>query len=222
METNYALVRIISVLTFIYITRLIYSHKLKIGYSWFLFLLGMGFLILSIWPGAINLVSWITGSTSWLNNVLFFLIVFLFIIVVHCTIMISSLTYCVKELGQQIAISFAEIDEKNLNKLIDSLQTINTKITRTVLNDEEPCVTANAFNMDESIPQAYSETVNAESTTTTSTTDPVGVELTVTTDMIGHGNSNAVASKEHNRQPDKMHEIVSCKGKMDNKSPSSD
>ena len=114
MKTNYTLVRIISILTFIYITRLIYSHKLKVGYSWFLFLLGTGFLILSVWPDAIDFLYLVTGSESWLNNVLFFLVIFLFIIVVHCTIVISALTDRVKELGQQIAISFAEIDEKNL------------------------------------------------------------------------------------------------------------
>jgi len=133
METNYALVRIISIVTFIYITRLIYTHKLKVGYSWFLFLLGTGFFILSIWPGAINHFYWITGSTSWLSNVLFFLVMFLFIILIHCSIIISRLTDRVKELGQQIALSFAEIDEKNLNKLINSLQTINTRITNDVL-----------------------------------------------------------------------------------------
>ena len=135
METNYILVRIISILTFIYITRLIYNNKLKIGYSWFLFLLGIGFLVLAIWPSAINLFYWLTGSDSWLTNVLFFLVMFLFIIVVHCTLMISRLIDRVKELGQQIAISFAEIDEKNLNKLINSLQSINTRITRDELDD---------------------------------------------------------------------------------------
>ena len=49
--------------------------------------------------------------------------------------MISRLIDRVKELGQQIAISFAEIDEKNLNKLINSLQSINTRITRDELDD---------------------------------------------------------------------------------------
>jgi hypothetical protein len=46
------------------------------------------------------------------------------------------LTDRVKELGQQIALSFAEIDEKNLSKLISSLQVINSRITHDVLNSE--------------------------------------------------------------------------------------
>jgi ABC-type transport system involved in multi-copper enzyme maturation permease subunit len=128
MESN--IVRIISILIFVYIIRLIYNHKLKVGHSWFLFIMGVGLLILSIWPGAISILYVISGTKSWLNNIMFFLVLFLFLLVIHCTIVISALTDRVKELGQQIAISFSEIDEKNLNKLIKSMQKINTKIQR--------------------------------------------------------------------------------------------
>ncbi len=110
MEINSVFIRSVSILTFIYIIRLIYSHKLRIGHSWFLFLLGMGFLILSVWPGTIRWVTLITGAHSWLNNILFFLVAFLFMIVVHCSLMISALTTRVKELGQQLALLSSEID----------------------------------------------------------------------------------------------------------------
>ena len=112
MEINYILIQIVSILTFIYIIHLIYAHKLRIGHSWFLFLLGIGFLLLSVWPSAIHMVAFITGSSSWLSNILFFLIMFLFIIVVNCTLMITGLIGHVKELAQQLAILNSEIDEK--------------------------------------------------------------------------------------------------------------
>ena len=113
MEANHVLIRVLSILIFIYIIRLIYAHKLRIGLTWFLFLLGAGLLILAVWPSAISMVGCITGSTSWLSNILFFLIMFLFIIIVNCTLMISGLTSRVKELGQQIAILSSEIDGKS-------------------------------------------------------------------------------------------------------------
>jgi uncharacterized membrane protein YtjA (UPF0391 family) len=59
------------------------------------------------------MVGFITGSSSWLSNILFFLIMFLFLIVVNCTLMITGLIGHVKELGQQLAILNSEIDEKN-------------------------------------------------------------------------------------------------------------
>ncbi|MDR4505573.1 MAG: DUF2304 domain-containing protein [Candidatus Scalindua sp.] len=113
MATNYIFIQTISVLTFMYIIRLIYTHKLRIGNSWFLFLLGMGFLVLTVFPKTINILGYMTGSTSWLSNILFFLIMFLFIIIVHCTLMIKGLISRVKELGQQLALLNSEIDEKN-------------------------------------------------------------------------------------------------------------
>lgn len=97
-----------------YIIRLIYTHKLRIGNSWLLFLLGIGFLVLTVFPKTINILGYVTGSTSWLSNILFFLIMFLFIIIVHCTLMIKGLISRVKELGQQLALLNSEIDEKNL------------------------------------------------------------------------------------------------------------
>ncbi len=113
MVTNYIFVQTISVLTFMYIIRLIYTHSLRVGNSWFLFLLGVGFLILTICPGAISVIGCVTGTTSWLSNILFFLVMFLFIIIIHCTIMIKGLISRVKEMGQQLALLNSEIDEKN-------------------------------------------------------------------------------------------------------------
>jgi hypothetical protein len=74
----------------------------------------MGFLVLTVFPKTINILGYITGSTSWLSNILFFLIMFLFIIIVHGTLMIKGLISRVKELGQQLALLNSEIDEKKL------------------------------------------------------------------------------------------------------------
>lgn len=119
MDINYTFIRILSLLTFLYILRLIYGHRLRIGHSWFLFLLGIGLLFLSVWPKAIHTVYVLTGSTSWLSNVLFFSIAFLFIIIIHCTVMISALTTRVKELGQQLAILSSESTEKHACRCLD-------------------------------------------------------------------------------------------------------
>lgn len=113
MEIHHVFIRASSLLTFSYILRLIYAHKLRVGHSWFLFLFGAGFFVLSVWPNAIDLVTVITGTRSWLTNILFFLMFFLFIIIVHCSIMISALTDRVKELGQQLAILNCAMDKQN-------------------------------------------------------------------------------------------------------------
>ncbi len=116
MEPDYTLIRVISILISLYILRLIYTHKLRIGYSWLLFILGMGFVVLSISPNVISVIKYITGSVCFITNIIFYLIISLFLIIVHCTLMISSLTSHVKELGQEISLLSSELDEEKLKR----------------------------------------------------------------------------------------------------------
>lgn len=116
MEANYFLIRLISITTLVYIIRLIYTHKLKIGHSWLLLVLGIGFIVLSIWPDTIKSIQYITGDHSLLVNIVFFLIAFLFLITIHCSVMISQLTSNLKELGQELAIISSEINEEKMKR----------------------------------------------------------------------------------------------------------
>ena len=110
MESKDLLYQVISILIYIYILRLIHGHRLRVGHSWFLLLFGGGFLVLAFWPGAIDLVVFITGSNSLLDNILFYCVMFLFFIIVHCSLMIFDLTSRVKELAQEVTLLNSEID----------------------------------------------------------------------------------------------------------------
>ena len=125
-EVNHLFIRFVSICTLVYIIRLIYAHNLRIGSSWFLLVLGTSFFVLSIWPDSIEILSLFTGTNSWASNILFFFVIFLFIIVVHCTIMISGLINCVKELGQELTLLASDIDEEKIKKEAGSAHAIET------------------------------------------------------------------------------------------------
>lgn len=124
LEVNHIFIRIVSILTLLYVVRLIYTHNLRIGSSWFLLALGTSFFVLSIWPNAIEILSIFTGTNSWVSNILFFFIIFLFIIVIHCTIMISGLINRVKELGQELTLLTSDINEEKIKNEAGAAHTI--------------------------------------------------------------------------------------------------
>lgn len=135
-EVNHIFIRIVSMFTLAYIIRLIYAHNLRIGSSWFLLILGTGFFVLSIWPDSIEILSIFTGTNSWASNILFFFIIFLFIIVVHCTIMISGLINCVKELGQELTLLMSDMDEEKIKNEAGAAHAIETATVHPlIIND---------------------------------------------------------------------------------------
>jgi len=135
-EVNHIFIRIVSMFTLAYIIRLIYAHNLRIGSSWFLLILGTGFFVLSIWPDSIEILSIFTGTNSWASNILFFFIIFLFIIVVHCTIMISGLINCVKELGQELTLLMSDMDEEKIKNEAGAAHAIKTATVHPlIIND---------------------------------------------------------------------------------------
>ena len=136
LETNFLFIRIISFFTLIYIIRLIYTNNLRIGSSWFLLILGTGFFFLTIWPGSIEILRLFTGINAWFSNILFFLITFLFIILVHCTIMISGLINCVKELGQELTLLTSDINEEKIKKEAGAAHAIEAALTHPLIVKE--------------------------------------------------------------------------------------
>ena len=143
METHYIIIRIVSISTLLYILRLIHNHKLRIGNSWYLLILGTGFFILSAWPGAVDILSLFTGTNSHFSNVLSFLIIFLFVIVVQCTLMISSLVNHVKELGQEITLLSSEINEEKIKREAGMAHAINAATMSPIISDELRKITLN-------------------------------------------------------------------------------
>lgn len=115
MNTGYLFFRIVSILVFLYVLRLIHNHRLRVGHSWFLLCLGAGLLVFSFWPKTIDWLFYLTRSNSFFDNLSLFLIAFLFVIVVHCSIMISDLTGRVKELAQELALLGAEMENGKEN-----------------------------------------------------------------------------------------------------------
>jgi len=166
MEANHIFIRIVSVFTLLYVLRLIHTHKLRIGNSWFLFILGVGFFILSIWPGSIDILSVFTGTNSWLSNIFFFLIVFLFIIVVQCTLMISGLVRHVKELGQELTLLSSEIDEEKIKREAGAAHAIKAATVYPIIANELQSMTLNPsdlVNNEPFLPESTAEKDRKES-----------------------------------------------------------
>ena len=143
METHHIIIRIAAIFTLLYILRLIHNHKLRIGNSWYLLILGTGFFILSAWPGAVDILSLLTGTNSHLSNVLSFLIIFLFVIVIQCTLMISSLVNHVKELGQEITLLSSEINEEKIKREAGMAHAIKAATMNPMISDELRKMTLN-------------------------------------------------------------------------------
>lgn len=104
MQFDYIMIRFICLCIFGYIMALIYNHRLRIGYSWFLLLLSTGLLLLSVWPDSLTVMKFITGDPSLIINLLFMLALFLLALTIHTSLNNSELTFRMKELSQEIAL----------------------------------------------------------------------------------------------------------------------
>lgn len=112
MEPKYLVIRLLSIMMFCLIIRLIYCSKLKIGASWIWLVFGLGFLILTLWPGAIDLSMKLIKVNSWIEVVFFFIVVFLLVINIHFSMVISGLADRSKSLAQEIAFLNRKIEDK--------------------------------------------------------------------------------------------------------------
>ncbi len=116
MEPKYLAIRLLSIMMFCIIMRLIYGSKLKTGSSWMWLVFGVGFLFLTLWPGAIDLCMKFVKVDSWIEIIFFFMLISLLIISIHFSIVIAGLTDRSKDLAQEITFLNREIEDMKDNK----------------------------------------------------------------------------------------------------------
>ncbi len=111
MELKYLVIRLLSIMMFCLIIRLIYGSKLKIGSSWIWLVFGVGFLTLTLWPGLIDLSMKLVKVDSWIEIIFFFMLVSLLVISIQFSMVISGLTDRSKDLAQEVAFLNREIED---------------------------------------------------------------------------------------------------------------
>lgn len=114
METSSIILRILSVGFFIYTLHLIHEQRLKVGSSWFLLLLSLATLLLTLWPGGAKMVSIVTGMDNLAVNILVVFVILLLMLVINSSVVIAGLTSRIKELGQEMTLVHYGLD--NLQK----------------------------------------------------------------------------------------------------------
>ena len=113
MEPKYIFIRLLSIMMFCIIMRLIYSSKLRTGFSWIWLVFGVGFLTLTLWPGVIDLSAKLGKVNSWTEIVFIFILISLLIINIHFSLVITNLIDRSKALAQEMAFLNREI-ERNM------------------------------------------------------------------------------------------------------------
>ncbi len=116
MEPKYLIIRLLSVIMFCLIIRLIYGSKFKTGASWIWLVFGLGFLVLMFWPGAIDLSMKLLRIDSWFEIVLLFILVSLLVINIHFAMVISGLMNMSKNLAQEVTFLNQEIEDIKKDK----------------------------------------------------------------------------------------------------------
>ena len=111
MEPKYITIRLLSIMMFCMIMRLIYGSKFKTGTSWIWLVFSLGFLTLTLWPGAIDLCIKFTKLDSWVEIVLVFVSISLLTICMHFSIVIANLTGRSKDLAQEIAFLNRKVED---------------------------------------------------------------------------------------------------------------
>ncbi len=111
MEPKYIAIRLLSILMFCMIIKLIYGSKLKTGASWIWLVFGVGFLTLTLWPGLIDLSMKLVKVDSWIEVVFFFILISLLTINMHFSMVIASLADRSKDLAQEVAFLNREIED---------------------------------------------------------------------------------------------------------------
>ncbi len=118
MEPKYLIIRLLSIMMFGLIIRLIYGSKFKTGASWIWLIFGVGSLTLTFWPGLIDLSMKLAKVDSWIEIVFIFILISLLTINVHFSMVIASLTDRSKDLAQEIAFLNREIEDIKKNKAV--------------------------------------------------------------------------------------------------------
>ncbi len=118
MEPKYIAIRLLSIMMFCMIIKLICGSKFKTGASWIWLVFGVGFLTLTFWPGLIDLSMKIVKVNSWIEVVFFFILISLLTICMHFSIVIASLADRSKDLAHEIAFLNREIENIKKDKTL--------------------------------------------------------------------------------------------------------
>jgi hypothetical protein len=118
MEPKYIAIRLLSIMMFCLIMKLIYGNKLKTGASWIWLIFGVGFLTLTFWPGLIDLSMKLVKVDSWIEIVFFFILVSLLTINMHFSMVIANLADRSKDLAQEVAFLNREIENMKKDKTL--------------------------------------------------------------------------------------------------------
>ncbi|MHC4269186.1 MAG: DUF2304 domain-containing protein [Planctomycetota bacterium] len=125
MEPKYIAIRLLSIMMFCMIMRLIYGSKLKTGASWIWLIFGVGFLTLTFWPGLIDVSMKLVKVDSWIEIVFFFILISLLTITMHFSIVIANLADRSKDLAQEVAFLNREIEDMKKDKTLTSTDNYN-------------------------------------------------------------------------------------------------
>ncbi len=118
MEPKYLIIRLLSIMMFGLIIRLIYGSKFKTGASWMWLIFSVGFLTLTFWPGLIDLSMKLAKVDSWIEIVFIFILISLLTINMHFSMVIASLADRSKDLAQEITFLNREIEDMKKNKAL--------------------------------------------------------------------------------------------------------
>ncbi len=118
MEPKYIAIRLLSIMMFFMIIKLICSSKLKTGASWIWLVFGVGFLTLTFWPGLVDLSMKIVKVDSWIEIIFFFILISLLTICMHFSMVIANLADRSKDLAQEIAFLNRAIEDIKKDKTL--------------------------------------------------------------------------------------------------------
>jgi len=118
MEPKYIAIRLLSIMMFCMIMRLIYGSKFKTGTSWIWLVFSVGFLTLTLWPGTIDLCIKFMKVDSWIEIILVFVSISLLTVCMHFSIVIANLSGRSKDLAQEITFLNRKIEDINKGKTL--------------------------------------------------------------------------------------------------------
>jgi len=95
---------VLSIGLLIFIVEMVRRRKLREEYSWLWIITAVTILVLSIWFGLLEWLTYLIGAVVPVSTLFMFGIVFLLIINIYFSMKISTLTTQVKNLAQRLAI----------------------------------------------------------------------------------------------------------------------
>jgi len=105
------------VVALIIIINMIRKRNLELRYALIWLFVGVGVLILDIFPGIMERLATIMGIASPMNMLFFFGFCFALAIIFTLTVAVSRMSTRIKNLAQELALFHKEVDEKQNQRL---------------------------------------------------------------------------------------------------------